>query len=181
MPQFYNKTRQNISVWKSRLPGADQNKLRDTQSPCSRMMGCWYVLSPTYFPMSYDGVDSVFGKKILFWVPNCKPFLVTEDERKLVRRRARFQQHRDTSCHQDFFSCKAPKEIRAFLIEILGEHAQSYATIKYWVAQFKHGNFYTCVAPRSGRPKTATTPEIIDQIHELIVEDRSISAKSIAE
>jgi len=32
-----------------------------------------------------------------------------------------------------------------------------------------------------GRPKTVTTPEIIEQIHELIFEDRRISAKSIAE
>ena len=30
-------------------------------------------------------------------------------------------------------------------------------------------------------PKTVTTPEIIDQIHELILEDRRISVKSIAE
>ena len=41
--------------------------------------------------------------------------------------------------------------------------------------------FSTCVAPRPGRPKTMTTPEIIDQIHELNLEDRRISAKSIAE
>ena len=32
-----------------------------------------------------------------------------------------------------------------------------------------------------GRPKTVTTSEIIDQIHELILEDRRISTKSIAE
>jgi len=49
------------------------------------------------------------------------------------------------------------------------------------VAQFKHGDFSTCDAPRPGRPKTVTTTEIIDQIHELILEDRRISAKSIAE
>jgi len=30
-------------------------------------------------------------------------------------------------------------------------------------------------------PPTVTTPEIFDQIHELILEDRRISAKSIAE
>ena len=36
-------------------------------------------------------------------------------------------------------------------------------------------------APRPGRHKTVTTPEIIDQIHELILEGRRISAKSIAE
>jgi len=34
-------------------------------------------------------------------------FLVTEAERKHVRRRAGFQQHRDASCHQVFFSCNA--------------------------------------------------------------------------
>jgi predicted HTH transcriptional regulator len=33
----------------------------------------------------------------------------------------------------------------------------------------------------SDRNKTATTPEIIDQIHELILEDRRISATSVAE
>ena len=63
----------------------------------------------------------------------------------------------------------------------LKEHAPSYATVKNWVVRIKRGDFFTCDAPRAGRPKTATTPEIIDQIHELIFEDRRISAKSIAE
>ena len=49
------------------------------------------------------------------------------------------------------------------------------------MAQFKRGEFSTRDAPRPGRPKTVTTPEIIDQIHELLLEDRRISAKSIAE
>jgi len=116
-------------------------------------------------------------------VPNCKSFIVTEAERKHVRRRARFQQHRAVSCHQVFLFLqgKAPKEIHASLKETLGEHAPTYATVKIWVAHFKPGDFSTCDAPRHGRPKTATTPEIIDQIHELILEDRRISAKSIAE
>ena len=48
------------------------------------------------------------------------------------------------------------------------------------MAQFKR-DFSTCDAPRPGRLKMVTTPEIIDQIHELILEDRRISAKSIAE
>ena len=76
---------------------------------------------------------------------------------------------------------KAPKEIHAILTETLGEHAPSYATVKKWVALFKPGYFSTCDAPRPGRPKTVTTPEIIDQIHELILEYRRISAKSMAE
>jgi len=49
------------------------------------------------------------------------------------------------------------------------------------VAQFKHGDSSTNDAPRPRRPKTATTPEIIDQIRQLILEDRRISAKSTAE
>ena len=56
-----------------------------------------------------------------------------------------------------------------------------YVTVKNWVAQFKRGDFSTCDAPRPGRPKTVTTPGIIDQIQEQILEDRRISAKSIAE
>ena len=49
------------------------------------------------------------------------------------------------------------------------------------MAEFKRGDFSTCVAPCLGRPKTVTTPEIIDQNHKLILEDRRISAKSKAE
>jgi len=55
------------------------------------------------------------------------------------------------------------------LIETLGKHAPSYATVKNWVAQFKRGDFSICDAPRLERPKTVTTPEIINQIHKLIL------------
>ena len=68
-----------------------------------------------------------------------------------------------------FFSPERQKK------ETLGERAPSYATVKNWVAQFKCGDFSTCDAPRPGRPKTVTTPVIIDQIHKLILEDRRIS------
>jgi len=80
-----------------------------------------------------------------------------------------------------FLQGKAPKEIHAILRETLGEHAPSYPTVKNWVARLKRCDFSTCDAPRPGRPKTVTTPDIIDQIHELILEDRRISAKAIAE
>jgi hypothetical protein len=45
-------------------------------------------------------------------------------------------------------------------------------TIKNWVSQFKRGDFFNCDAPRPGLPKTMTTPDMIDEIHELILEDR---------
>jgi len=41
--------------------------------------------------------------------------------------------------------------------------------------------FSTCDPPRPVGPKKVTTPEIIDQIHELILEDCRVSDKSISE
>ena len=115
-------------------------------------------------------------------MPNCNSFLFTEAERKYVRRRARFQQHGDVNYHQVFFlQEKVPKEIHAILTEILGKQAPSYATVKNWVAQLKRHGFSTYNGPRPLRPKPVTTSEIIDLIHELILEERRISAKSIAE
>jgi hypothetical protein len=77
--------------------------------------------------------------------------------------------------------CKAQKEIDANLIKTLGEHAPSYVTIKNCMVQFKRGVFYNCYVSRPGQPKTVITPEIIDQIHELILEEHWIMAKSMGE
>ena len=111
-----------------------------------------------------------------------KSFLVTEVERKHARRRARFQQHRDASCHQLFFparqgvegnSCHSKRNIRGTCTIVF--HRQKLG------GPVKCGDISTCDAPRPGWPKTVTTQEIIDQIHGLIMEDRRTSAKSIAE
>jgi len=78
---------------------------------------------------------------------------------------ARYFNNIQTRAVINFFSLqgKAPKEIHAILTETLGEHAPSYATVKKWVVQFKRGYFSTCDAPCPGRPKTVTTPKIIDR------------------
>jgi len=88
---------------------------------------------------------------------------------------------RELSSSFFFLQGKARKEIHDILRETLGEHAPSYAAVKNWVVQFKRGDFSTCDAPRPGRSKTVITPKIIDQIHEVILEDHRISAKPIAE
>jgi hypothetical protein len=49
------------------------------------------------------------------------------------------------------------------------------------VAQFTRDNFLNCDAPRAVGPKTAKIPEIINQIHEVNLEDGRTSSKSIAE
>jgi hypothetical protein len=76
---------------------------------------------------------------------------------------------------------KTPKEIHTILTEKLGEHTPLYAAVKNGVARFKLGNFYTCDAPRPGRPMTVTTSKNIDQIHKLFLEGHRILAKLIAE
>jgi hypothetical protein len=79
---------------------------------------------------------------------------------------------REPSSSFIFLQNKAPKEIHAILTGTLGKHALLHAIVKNWVAQFKRGGFSTCVSPCCGRHKTVTTPKIVDQIHELILEDR---------
>ena len=135
------------------------------------------------FPVVVGRNRRCLSKEGSVHVPNCKSFLVTEAERKHVRRRGRFQQHRDASSYHFFppLQVKAPEKIHAILTETLEEHAPWYAIVKNWVAQFKRGDFSTCDAPCPALPKIVTTPEIIDQIHELILEYHRISAKSIAE
>ena len=72
---------------------------------------------------------------------------------KHVTLRARFQQHRDASCHLAFFlQGKASQEIHTILTESLGKNAPWYATVKNWVAQFKLSDFSTCVVPIPGLP-----------------------------
>jgi hypothetical protein len=66
---------------------------------------------------------------------------------------------------------KAPKEIHAILAETLREGALLYAAVKNWVAQFKCGDFSTYDAPHPVQHRTVTTLEIVDKIHELILED----------
>jgi hypothetical protein len=49
------------------------------------------------------------------------------------------------------------------------------------VAQFKRRDFFFFFAPHPGQPKKVRALEKIDRIHKLILEDRQISPKSIAE
>ena len=117
-------------------------------------------------------------------MPNYKSSRVAEAERKHVRRRAPLQQHGGASCHQFFFFArqgKASKEIHAFLTETLGDHASLYATVKNWVAQFKFDDFFHLWCASSWTTQNSDYLGDVDQIHEVLLEGRRISSKSIAE
>jgi len=137
-----------------------------------------------------DGIDNVVGKRSLF-VAESQVFSCYRGWREACQAtRAISTTSRCELSLSSFFSpCQARRrrKFNAILQETLGErtpsyaNAPSYAIVKNWVAQFKHGCFSTCFAPCPGRCKIVATPEIIEQIHELILKARRISAKSIAE
>jgi len=109
-------------------------------------------------------------------------FLLQRMKRSISGDARRFNNIETPAVNKFFFlQGKEPKEIHAIQIKTLGEHAPSYATVKNWVAKFKRGDFSTSNSSRPVGPRKVTTPEIIDQIRELILEDRRISAKSITE
>ena len=113
---------------------------------------------------------------------NCKYFLLTKAER-IMSGDACYFNNIETRAVITFFLMqgKTQKDIYTILTETLGGYAPSYVTVSTWVAEFKRGDFSTCDAPRPGRPKTVSTPEILDQFHRLILEDCRISTQSIAE
>jgi len=59
----------------------------------------------------------------------------------------------------------APKEIHAILIETLGEHASSYATVKTGWPRLNVVIFTPVMRLVLDNPKQWPPPEIIDQIH----------------
>jgi hypothetical protein len=48
-------------------------------------------------------------------------------------------------------------------------------------AGFKRGRTSLEGDPREGRPTSATTPEIIEQVHDMVLDDRRMKVREIAE
>ena len=59
-----------------------------------------------------------------------------------------------------------PKEIYSKFIKVYGDSSPSFSTIKKWGAEFKRGRTSLEDDPR-GRQKSATAPEIIEQVHDV--------------
>jgi len=74
-----------------------------------------------------------------------------------------------------------PNEIHSKVIKVYGDSSPSFSTIKKWAAEFKRGRTSLEVDPREGRPKSATTPEITEQVHDMVLDDRRMKVREIAE
>jgi len=74
-----------------------------------------------------------------------------------------------------------PNEIHSKFIKVYGDSSPSFSTIKKWATEFKRGHTSLADDTREGRPKSATTPEIIEQVHDMALDDRRMKVREIAE
>jgi transposase len=74
-----------------------------------------------------------------------------------------------------------PNEIHSKFIKVYGDSYPSFSTIKKWAAEFKRGLTSLEDDPHEGRPKSATTSEIIEEVHDLVLDDRRMEVREIAE
>ncbi|KMQ87583.1 mariner transposase [Lasius niger] len=72
-------------------------------------------------------------------------------------------------------------QIKAELHEVHGDSAPALKTVYFWINEFKRGRTSTKDEARPGRPVEATTPEVIKKIHRIVMEDRRMKVRDIAE
>jgi histone-lysine N-methyltransferase SETMAR len=74
-----------------------------------------------------------------------------------------------------------PNEIHSKFIKVYRDSSPSFSTIKKWAAEFKHGCTSLEDDPREGHPKSATPSEIIEQVHDMVLDDRWMKVREISE
>jgi transposase len=74
-----------------------------------------------------------------------------------------------------------PNEIHSKFTKVYGDSSPLFSTIKKWGAEFKRGRTSLEDDPREGRPKSATTPKITEQGHDMVLDDRWMKVHEIAE
>lgn len=79
-----------------------------------------------------------------------------------------------------FLRKKTITETKEKLDKYYGDSAPSISMVKKWFTEFRCGRTSTSDAERSGRPKEVITPEIVDKIHEMILDDRRMKVRELA-
>ena len=74
-----------------------------------------------------------------------------------------------------------PNKIHSKFIKVYGDSSPSFSTIKKWAAKFKRGHTSLEDDTHEGCPKNATTPEIIEQVHDMVLDDWRMKVREIAE
>jgi len=74
-----------------------------------------------------------------------------------------------------------PQHIHERMLKVYKDSSPSLRTVYNWVAEFKRGRTSLEDESRQGRPKTASTPEIIAKIQDMVLEDRRLTKRGLAE
>lgn len=80
-----------------------------------------------------------------------------------------------------FLLGKTAKETLEMLQQAYKEACLPSSTVYRWYSAFQHGRFETDDLPRSGRPNSVHTPEIVGKIKEMINNDRRLSVRMISD
>ncbi|XP_018053801.1 PREDICTED: histone-lysine N-methyltransferase SETMAR-like, partial [Atta colombica] len=80
-----------------------------------------------------------------------------------------------------FSGADTSAQIKAELNEVHGNSAPALKTIYFWINEFKRGRTCTEDEARSERPVEITTLDIVEKIHSMIMENRRMKVRKIAE
>ena len=72
-------------------------------------------------------------------------------------------------------------ETQKWLEKRYSDSSPSKTTICRWFAEFKRGRMDTNDAERSGRPKEVVAPETVSLVLKIIMKDRKVKVREIAE
>jgi len=79
-----------------------------------------------------------------------------------------------------FMKGKSPQETKEKLDKHYGKSAPSVKTVCKWFQNFRSGHTSTSDTECSGHPVEATTPEIVDKIYDMVMDDRRVKVREIA-
>ena len=80
-----------------------------------------------------------------------------------------------------FLMGKNTVQAKQWLDKCYSDSAPSKTTVKRWYADFKDGRTDTNDAERSGRPNSSVVPENTKRLHKLVLADRKLKLREIAE
>ena len=72
-------------------------------------------------------------------------------------------------------------DIKANLLLAYADKCPSESTIKFWIAEFKRGRQLVADEEREGRPKTSDNEENRAKLERLVLEDRKVTTRQLAE
>ena len=89
----------------------------------------------------------------------------------------------DHHCVIQYFHLKglSPTNSKAELDSSLGESALPFTIIKYWVAELKRDHTSCQDEHHSGRPNEVTTTEIVKKIHKMVLDNRQLKVRELAD